>query len=89
MVRWKNQYLLQPAYNNWLGQVGQMAGYGPAATQKQGTTGMNAAINTGKYGVLGAQNQGQQAVGTNQLYANALKSVMETVFDSMSNKKAA
>lgn len=83
MTRWKNKYLLEPAFQNWLGQMGQIAGYGPAATQNAGTVGMNAAINAGGQNVLAAQNAGQNALGQTGLYTDALQSIMRDVFASM------
>lgn len=82
-VRWKDRYLLQPAFQNWLGQIGQQAGYGPAATQRQGTIGSNAVGNVGRMDLLGAQNVGQQAIGRADMYSSALQNIMQAVNESM------
>lgn len=81
-TRWKNEYLMQPAFSNWMGQLGKLAGFGPDASGQTGRATMQGAGAMGDlYGRMGSN--ASDRTGANALANQALSSnIMRIVNDA-------
>lgn len=75
LVRWKNDYLLQPSYNNWQNTLMTLAGYGRQGTQDMARLGMGTAADVGRLGMAGAEAQAGGYAGQSALWNNALQQI--------------